>query len=64
MLRRMRWFSLGLAAGVGGSAWAATKIRRARERLTPSNVARTLARGVADSLAAGGRSLTNEAVRD
>jgi hypothetical protein len=57
MLRRLRWFSLGIAAGVGGSAWVATKVRRARERLTPANVGKAAARGVADMLEAASRAL-------
>ncbi|MDF1597651.1 MAG: hypothetical protein P1T08_16350 [Acidimicrobiia bacterium] len=57
MLRRTRWFSLGIAAGVGGSAWVVTRLRRARQRLTPANLARAAAGSVADLLEAGSRSL-------
>jgi hypothetical protein len=57
MLRRIRWFSLGLAAGVGGSAWIATKVRRARQAMTPANMGRAAARGLADALEAGSRAL-------
>ncbi len=57
MLRRVRWFSLGMAAGVGGSAWVVTRLRRARQRLTPANIGRAAAGSVADLLDAGSRSL-------
>lgn len=57
MLRRLRWFVLGLTAGVGGSAWLIGQLRRARERITPANSGRAAALGVADLLEAGSRTL-------
>lgn len=57
MLRRLWWFTLGLGAGLGGSAWVAVRLTRARESLTPANLGRTAALSVADALRAAGRRL-------
>lgn len=53
MLRRIRWFLLGLTAGIGGSAWLVSKARVARQRLS----AATAAQVAADLLDAGSRRL-------
>ena len=57
MLRRLRWFILGLTAGVGGSAWLIGQLRRGRERIAPANTGKVAALGVADLLEAGSRAL-------
>lgn len=39
MFVRIRWFIAGALAAFGGVGYLATKVRRARERLTPANLA-------------------------
>ncbi|CAN5456346.1 MAG: hypothetical protein ACR2JP_07780 [Acidimicrobiia bacterium] len=39
MLLRIRWFILGALSSLVGAAYAASKLRRARQRLTPSALA-------------------------
>jgi hypothetical protein len=48
MLVRIRWFLLGALSAAGGAVYLADQLRRAREAVTPAN----LARGGARSLAA------------
>ena len=55
---RIRWFSLGFTAGIGGAAYAVARLRRIRERLTPKRVANRAALRVADALDAGSKKLT------
>ena len=50
MLVRLRWFVLGVLSSVGALGWLAVQVKRARERLTPANLARQGARGFADAL--------------
>ena len=50
MLVRVRWFLLGFATAAGGAVYVADQLRRAREKLTPENMARESARGVASLL--------------
>ncbi len=50
MLIRLRWFVLGVLSSVGVLGWLAVQVKRARERLTPANLARRGARGFADVL--------------
>jgi len=47
MLLRIRWFLLGAFAAASGAVYAVDQLRRARQRLTPENMARSGARGVA-----------------
>jgi hypothetical protein len=47
MLIRVRWFVLGALSGAGGAIYVVDQLRRAREALTPRNLARGGARGVA-----------------
>ena len=47
MLLRIRWFLLGFAAASAGAVYVIDQVRRARERLTPENLTRSGARGVA-----------------
>ncbi len=49
-MRRLSWFTLGLAAGAGSTAWMAVQLRRMREQLTPAAVGRAAALTVADAL--------------
>ncbi len=50
MLVRLRWFLLGALSSAGALGWLAVQVKRARERLTPANLARRGARGFADVL--------------
>ena len=50
VLVRLRWFFLGVLSSLGALGWLAVQVRKARERLTPANLARRGARGVADTL--------------
>ncbi len=50
MLLRIRWFILGAVASVGFVTYLANQLRRARERLTPRNLANTGMRSVAEML--------------
>lgn len=52
MLLRIRWFVLGVVAAGAGVAYVVDQLRRARERLTPENLARGGARGVASLIEA------------
>ncbi|MDP8958296.1 MAG: hypothetical protein M3N51_03640 [Actinomycetota bacterium] len=60
MLRRIRWFAYGMAAGVGGFAYVLLRLRRMRAALTPSNLARATALSLADALEAAGRRMSQE----
>ncbi len=50
MFLRLRWFTLGVLASLGLVAYVANQVRRMRERLTPENLGRGAARGVAGRL--------------
>jgi hypothetical protein len=50
MLVRLRWFLLGALTSAGALGWLAVQVKRARERLTPANLARRGARRVADGV--------------
>ena len=50
MLVRLRWFIVGVVSSLAGVAYVAGQVRRARERLTPTNLAREGAGIVADAL--------------
>jgi hypothetical protein len=58
---RMRWFTLGFTAGLGGAAYAALRLRKLREALTPRRVASSAANRFADALDAGSKRLSGEA---
>ena len=47
MLLRVRWFLFGALSAAGGAIYVVDQLRRARERMTPENLARGGARGVA-----------------
>ena len=47
MLLRIRWFVMGAVVTVGALGYIANELRRARERLTPRNIANTGMRGFA-----------------
>ncbi len=47
MLLRIRWFIMGAAASAGLVAYLASQVKRARERITPRNLANSGMRGVA-----------------
>jgi hypothetical protein len=40
MFKRLRWFTAGALAGVGGMVMAEIRVRRAVQQLSPDNVAR------------------------
>jgi hypothetical protein len=50
MLLRIRWFIMGAMASVGAIGYLANQLRKARERITPRNLARGGLLGVADLL--------------
>lgn len=50
MLLRIRWFIMGALASLGVFGYLAKQLRKARERITPRNLARRGMRGVADVL--------------
>jgi len=47
MLLRMRWFIMGVVASFGVLSYVAAQLRKARERLTPRNIANSGMRGAA-----------------
>lgn len=50
MLLRIRWFVMGVVASAGIFTYLTKQLRRARERLTPRNLANTGMRSVAQAL--------------
>ena len=50
MLLRIRWFIVGAAASLGAVSYVASQVRRARQKLTPRNLANTGMRSVANLL--------------
>ncbi len=48
MLLRIRWFIMGAGASLRVVAYLASQVRKARERMTPRNLANSGMRGVAD----------------
>ncbi|MGA9594526.1 MAG: hypothetical protein WBV06_00095 [Acidimicrobiia bacterium] len=50
MLLRIRWFIMGSLASLGLVGYLIKQLRKARERITPGNVARSGMRGMADVL--------------
>ncbi len=50
MLLRIRWFVMGAVVTVGALGYIANELRKARERLTPRNIANTGMRGFAQVL--------------
>ncbi|HKZ28851.1 MAG TPA: hypothetical protein VJ482_04330 [Acidimicrobiia bacterium] len=57
MLRRVVWFLIGTAAGMGGSAWVMARVVRAREAVTPASLRRFAILSVADVLEGAGTRL-------
>jgi hypothetical protein len=47
MFLRIRWFMIGAVASAGAVAYLANQVRKARERITPRNVANSGLKGVA-----------------
>ena len=50
MYTRIRWFVLGAATATGVLGYLANQVRKARERLTPRNLANSGLRGFARAL--------------
>lgn len=50
MFMRFRWFALGAAAATGALAYLAAQVKRARQQITPANLARRGVRSVAGLL--------------
>lgn len=50
MLTRIRWFILGVVTATGVLSYLANQLRKARERLTPRNLANSGLRGFARAL--------------
>jgi hypothetical protein len=59
MIKRVRWFAAGVAAGAAGSTYVARKVRRTARALAPASVARR----TMDRAKAKGADIA-EAVRD
>jgi len=57
MLLRIRWFIMGAAASVGVFGYVINELRKARERMTPRNIANAGARGVGRALEAAGAAI-------
>lgn len=53
MFLRIRWFTLGVLAAVGGFVYAANQVARAKEKLTLENVARAGAKAALDGIDRG-----------
>lgn len=47
MFLRIRWFVVGALSSLGLFAYVANELRKARERMTPRNLANTGLKGVA-----------------
>jgi hypothetical protein len=47
MLLRIRWFLIGALSAAAGAVYVADQLRRARERMTPANLAKGGARSLA-----------------
>ncbi len=47
MFLRIRWFVVGALSSLGAFAYLANELRKARERMTPRNLANTGLKGVA-----------------
>lgn len=47
MFLRIRWFTIGAAASIGVFTYLANEVRKAKERMTPRNLANSGMRGVA-----------------
>jgi hypothetical protein len=50
MFVRFRWFVLGMASAFGLFSYLATRVKRAKQQITPSNLARRGGRSVAGLL--------------
>lgn len=55
VITRLKWFVAGSVVTVGAGAYLSAKVKRARERLTPENLARASAVTVASVMNAAGR---------
>lgn len=63
MLLRIRWFIMGALASIGLVSYLAAQLRKARQLLTPRNLADTGMRGVADLLDAAAEAVQPERPR-
>ena len=50
MFLRVRWFIMGAAASIGAFTYLTNEARKAKERMTPRNLANSGMRGVAKLL--------------
>ena len=53
MFKRLRWLTVGVAAGVGGSVWAQKKLKTAAARYGPVGVAGAAAARARDAFDEG-----------
>jgi hypothetical protein len=53
MFKRLRWLTVGAAAGVGGSVWVQRKLKTAASRYRPVGVAGAAAAKARDALDEG-----------
>jgi hypothetical protein len=51
MFKRLRWFTAGAVAGIGGTVIAGVRVRRTVQQLSPENVARSTVRAAKDRVA-------------
>jgi hypothetical protein len=61
MLLRIRWFLIGALSAAGGAVYLAEQLRRARERMTPANLARGGARSLAAAIDAAADRISPDA---
>lgn len=50
MLLRIRWFAIGVVSSLGAVTYLAAQVKKARQRLSPQNVAKVGASGLAGLL--------------
>ena len=50
MFVRLRWFVIGILSAFGLLSWLATQVKRAKEQMTPANLAKRGVRSVAGIL--------------
>ena len=57
MLLRIRWFIMGAVASVGAFGYIINELRKARERMTPRNLANAGVRSFGRALEAAGAAI-------
>jgi hypothetical protein len=62
MVKRLAWFVVGAAAGVGGSVYAKRKVKATAERLSPRNIAGSALDTVKDAMREGRSAMRSKEV--